>query len=33
MASRYGTQIDFVPIVLGNGKIHLEVRPRDQRTR
>ncbi len=23
----YGTQIDFVPIVLGNGKIHLEVRP------
>lgn len=24
----YGTQIDFVPIVLGNGKIRLEVRPR-----
>ena len=23
----YGTQIDFVPIVLGNGNIHLEVRP------
>jgi pilus assembly protein CpaC len=23
----YGTQIDFVPIVLGNGKIRLEVRP------
>ena len=23
----YGTRIDFVPIVLGNGKIHLEVRP------
>jgi pilus assembly protein CpaC len=25
---RYGTQIDFVPIVMGNGGIHLEVRPR-----
>jgi pilus assembly protein CpaC len=25
---QYGTQIDFVPIVLGNGKIRLEVRPR-----
>ncbi len=24
----YGTQVDFVPIVLGNGRIHLEVRPR-----
>ena len=24
---QYGTQIDFVPIVLGNGNIHLEVRP------
>jgi pilus assembly protein CpaC len=24
---KYGTQIDFVPIVLGNGKILLEVRP------
>jgi pilus assembly protein CpaC len=24
---QYGTQIDFVPIVLGNGKIRLEVRP------
>ncbi len=24
----YGTEIDFVPIVLGNGKIRLEVRPR-----
>ncbi len=23
----YGTRIDFVPIVLGNGKLHLEVRP------
>jgi pilus assembly protein CpaC len=23
----YGTQIDFVPIVLGNGRIHLDVRP------
>ena len=23
----FGTQIDFVPIVLGNGYIHLEVRP------
>lgn len=25
---KYGTQVDFVPIVLGNGKIRLEVRPR-----
>jgi pilus assembly protein CpaC len=25
---KYGTQIDFVPIVLGNGRIRLEVRPR-----
>jgi pilus assembly protein CpaC len=25
---KYGTQIDFVPIVLGNGNIRLEVRPR-----
>lgn len=25
---RYGTQVDFVPIVLGNGRIRLEVRPR-----
>jgi pilus assembly protein CpaC len=24
----YGTKIDFVPIVLGNGRIRLEVRPR-----
>lgn len=24
----YGTRVDFVPIVLGNGKIRLEVRPR-----
>lgn len=24
----YGTQLDFVPIVLGNGRIRLEVRPR-----
>jgi pilus assembly protein CpaC len=24
----YGTQVDFVPIVLGNGAIRLEVRPR-----
>ncbi len=24
---KYGTQIDFVPIVLGNGRIHLDVRP------
>ena len=24
----YGTQVDFVPIVLGNGRIRLEVRPR-----
>jgi pilus assembly protein CpaC len=23
---QYGTQLDFVPIVLGNGKIHLDVR-------
>ena len=23
----YGTQLDFVPIVLGNGQIHLDVRP------
>jgi pilus assembly protein CpaC len=23
----YGTKIDFVPLVLGNGKIHLDVRP------
>jgi len=23
----YGTQVDFVPVVLGNGKIRLEVRP------
>lgn len=23
----YGTQIDFVPVVLGNGRIHLDVRP------
>ena len=32
-AKKYGTQIDFVPIVLGNGKIRLEVAPRRQRTR
>jgi len=25
---QYGTQVTFVPIVLGNGKIRLEVRPR-----
>jgi len=25
---KYGTQLDFVPIVLGNGHIRLEVRPR-----
>jgi pilus assembly protein CpaC len=25
---KFGTQIDFVPIVLGNGRIRLEVRPR-----
>lgn len=25
---KFGTQVDFVPIVLGNGKIRLEVRPR-----
>ena len=25
---KYGTQLDFVPIVLGNGAIRLEVRPR-----
>lgn len=25
---KFGTQIDFVPIVLGNGSIRLEVRPR-----
>lgn len=25
---KYGTQLDFVPIVLGNGNIRLEVRPR-----
>lgn len=25
---KYGTQIDFVPIVLGNGAIRLEVKPR-----
>jgi len=25
---KYGTHIEFVPIVLGNGKIRLEVRPR-----
>lgn len=25
---KYGTQVDFVPIVLGNGAIRLEVRPR-----
>ena len=24
----FGTQVDFLPIVLGNGKIRLEVRPR-----
>ncbi len=25
---KFGTQVDFVPIVLGNGKIRLEVKPR-----
>lgn len=25
---QYGTEIEFVPIVLGNGKIQLEIRPR-----
>lgn len=25
---KFGTQVDFLPIVLGNGKIRLEVRPR-----
>ncbi|MBX3411834.1 MAG: pilus assembly protein N-terminal domain-containing protein [Pirellulales bacterium] len=25
---KYGTQLDFVPIVLGNGNIRLEIRPR-----
>jgi pilus assembly protein CpaC len=25
---KFGTQLDFVPIVLGNGKIRLDVRPR-----
>ncbi len=25
---KYGTQVEFVPIVLGNGRIRLEVRPR-----
>jgi pilus assembly protein CpaC len=25
---QFGTQVDFVPIVLGDGMIHLEVRPR-----
>jgi pilus assembly protein CpaC len=25
---RYGTQVDFVPIVMGNGVVHLQVRPR-----
>jgi pilus assembly protein CpaC len=25
---KFGTQIDFVPVVLGNGRIHLDVRPR-----
>ncbi|HEX5446380.1 MAG TPA: hypothetical protein VFW87_21310, partial [Pirellulales bacterium] len=25
---QYGTQVDFVPIVLGNGAVRLEVRPR-----
>ena len=24
---KYGTRVDFVPIVLGNGNIRLEVRP------
>jgi pilus assembly protein CpaC len=27
MQVKFGTQLDFVPIVLGNGKIHLDVRP------
>jgi pilus assembly protein CpaC len=25
---KYGTQVDFLPIVLGNGRVRLEVRPR-----
>ena len=25
---QFGTQVDFLPIVLGNGNIRLEVRPR-----
>ncbi len=25
---RFGTQVDFVPVVLGNGNVRLEVRPR-----
>ena len=25
---KFGTQVDFVPIVLGNGRVRLEVRPR-----
>ena len=25
---KFGTQVDFVPIVLGNGRIRLEVRPK-----
>ena len=25
---KFGTQVDFVPIVLGSGRIHLEVRPK-----
>ena len=29
----FGTRIDFVPIVLGNGLIRLEVRPDDHRNR
>ena len=24
----YGTRLDFIPVVLGNGRIHLDVRPR-----
>src|SRR4030095_16059983 len=24
---QFGTQIDFVPIILGNGRVRLEVRP------
>lgn len=24
---QFGTVVNFLPIVLGNGKIHLEVRP------